>query len=59
MAVPCRPAWSIVPREKLPAARAAEARQLAKQRAAAERVREMQSRFSTHGRGMHFAARRG
>ena len=59
MAIPCRPAWSTVARDKLPAVRAAEARQLAKQRTAAERVREMQSRFSTAGRGMHFAARRG
>lgn len=54
-----RPAWSTIARDKLPAVRAAEARQEAKQRAAVERVPDMQTRFSTAGRGMHFAARRG
>ena len=43
MAIPARPAWSTVARDKLPAARAAEAREHAKERAAAERAREAAS----------------
>ena len=51
MATPCRPAWSTVARDKLPVARAAEARELARERAAAERAREAASRFQLkHGR---------
>ena len=59
MAIPVRPAWSTLAREKLPAARAAEARQMARQRAAAERQLEKQTRAGTAGRGRHTAAGRG
>ena len=43
MAIPCRPEWSTLARQSMPAVRAAEAREHAKRRAASERAREAAS----------------